>query len=210
MKTILLHPAYFPSIETMCHIVNADKIIWEVHDNYQKQTYRNRAYVAHSNGKLLLNIPVKHVSGKRQKTNEIQVENAVTWQKQHLKSIQTAYRTSPFFEYYEDDIIPLFTESVDNLMAHNLRIFEFLSEIIGFDVETGTSEKYEENPEQMQDLRVLVNAKQPTLFEAVRYTQVLEESHGFLPNLSILDLIFNEGPNALSHLEAHDLSYLPR
>lgn len=205
MKTILLHPAYFPSIETMCHMVNADKIIWEIHDNYQKQTYRNRTYIAHSNGKLLLNIPVKHISGKRQKTQEVQVENAVNWQKQHLKSMQTAYRTSPFFEFYEDDLLPLFTEPVTNLMDFNFKIFEFLTEIIGFTVETATTSKYEENPEDVDDLRRLVNAKRPTSFQSVPYTQVLEASHGFLPNLSILDLIFNEGPNTLTHLKAHAL-----
>lgn len=210
MNTILLHPTYFPSIETMCHIVNADKIVWEIHDNYQKQTYRNRTYIAHSNGKLLLNIPVKHISGIRQKTHGVQVETAVNWQKQHLKSIQTAYRTSPFFEFYEDDILPLFTEPVTNLMNFNFKIFEFLTEIIGFKAEASTTLKYEENPEDVHDLRRLVNAKRPTPFEAVPYTQVLEASHGFLPNLSILDLIFNEGPNTLTHLKAHDLSYFTK
>lgn len=105
MKTILLHPSYFPSIEQMAHIAQSEKVIWEVEDNYQKQTYRNRAYIAHSNGKLLLNIPIKHnKNGVRQQTKDVRMENDFPWQDHHWKSLQSAYRTSPFFEYYEDDL----------------------------------------------------------------------------------------------------------
>ena len=113
---ILLHPTYFPSIVQMVAMAQADKIVFEVEDNYQKQTYRNRAYIAHSNGKLTLNVPIKHSkNGGRQKTKEVHVENSFPWQSQHWKSLQTAYRTSPFFEFYEDDLAPLFQEPVGQI-----------------------------------------------------------------------------------------------
>lgn len=202
MKTILLHPAYFPSIEQMAQIAHAEKVVWEVEDNYQKQTYRNRAYIAHSNGKLLLNIPIKHSKdGIRQKTKAIKVENDFPWQEHHWKSLQSAYRTSPFFEYYEDDLEHLFLEPTEYLMAHNLKIFEVLCDLIGMEIDSSKSSSFEREPE-IKDLRFLINAKRKSEFTTEPYTQVLEANHGFLPNLSVLDLLFNEGPNTLNYLES--------
>ncbi|QQX76603.1 MULTISPECIES: WbqC family protein [Aequorivita] len=206
MKTILLHPSYFPSIEQMAAVAQAEKVVFEVEDNYQKQTYRNRTFIAHSNGKLLLNIPIKHTkTGKRQKTKDVIVENDFPWQEQHWKSLQSAYRTSPFFEYYEDDLEPLFTETVGNLMEHNLKIFDLLCELLGIEVEVTKTNSFEKNP-GVTDLRILVNAKRNSAFQPENYIQVHEANHEFLPNLSVLDLLFNEGPNALSYLEKQQLN----
>ena len=131
MKTILIHPTYFPSIVQMAAIVQAKNIVFEVSGNYQKQSYRSRAYVAHSNGKLLLSIPVKHSEdGKKLKTKEVQVENAFPWQIQHWKSLESAYRTSPYFEYYEDDLKPLFFNKVTSLLEFNLKVFDFICELL--------------------------------------------------------------------------------
>ncbi|AFL81963.1 WbqC-like protein [Aequorivita sublithincola DSM 14238] len=202
MKTILLHPSYFPSIEQMAAVAQADKVVFEVEDNYQKQTYRNRTFIAHSNGKLLLNIPIKHnKKGIRKKTKNVMVENDFPWQEHHWKSLQSAYRTSPFFEYYEDDLEHFFKEPIGNLIEFNLKIFEALCEMIGIEIEFSKTLSYETNPE-ITDLRFLINAKRTSDFKAEIYTQVHEANHPFLPNLSVLDLLFNEGPNALSYLEA--------
>lgn len=206
MKNILLHPAYFPSIETMAYIAQADKVIWETEDNYQKQTYRNRAYIAHSNGALLLNIPILHKKGKRQKTRDVLTVQDFSWQKQHLKSLQTAYRTSPFFEYYEDDLLELFTQQATNLMDHNFRIFEILCDLIGLETEISKTTSYKKDTNFM-DFRFLVDAKRENQFQNQPYTQVLEEHHGFLPNLSILDLLFNEGTNTLNYLQNQELPW---
>ncbi len=199
MKTILIHPSYFPSIEQMAAVAQAESVVFEVEDNYQKQTYRNRAYIAHSNGKLLLNIPIKH-TGKRRKTKEVMVENDFPWQEQHWKSLQSAYRTSPFFEYYEDDLEPLFVEPVKKLMDHNLSIFNLLCELLGLEIEIATTAFYTTNPEAT-DCRWMVDAKRKSSLQPDVYTQVHQANHSFLPNLSVLDLLFNEGPNALSYLE---------
>lgn len=207
MKTILLHPAYFPSIEQMAAIAQAEKVVFEVEDNYQKQTYRNRAYVAHSNGELLLNIPIKHdKTGNRQKMKNVMVENDFPWQELHWKSLQSAYRTSPFFEYFEDDLVLLFTEVVGSLMEHNLKITEVLFELIGIEIEISKTSSYEISPE-IQDLRFLINAKRKSNFQPEEYTQVHGANHPFLPNLSVLDLLFNEGPNTLTYLEASLLPF---
>ena len=198
---ILLHPTYFPSIAQMVAVVQADEVMFEVEDNYQKQTYRNRQYIAHANGKLALNVPVKHSKdGKRQKTKEVQAENNFPWQSQHWKSLQTAYRTSPFFEFYEDELHPLFERKVDRLMDHNLLIYENLCELIGLNSDYKISSEYMREPKQ-KDLRYLVNAKKEKEYPLEAYTQVLQSHHGFLSNLSVLDLLFNEGPNTLNYLE---------
>jgi hypothetical protein len=190
----------------MAAVAQAEKVFFEVEDNYQKQTYRTRMFIAHSNGKLLLNIPIKHnKTEKRQKTKEVMVENDFPWQEHHWRSLQSAYRTSPFFEFYEDDLEYLFTEPVENLMEHNLKLFEVLCELIGIEVEISKTTSFETTPE-ITDLRFLINAKIKSDFQAESYTQVHEANHPFLPNLSVLDLLFNEGPNALSYLEKFPLS----
>jgi hypothetical protein len=207
MNLVLLYPAYFPSIVQMVAVAKAEKIILEVEDNYQKQTYRNRTYIAHNNGELLLNIPIRHTkNGLRQKTKQVVVENAFPWQSHHWKSIQTAYRTSPFFEYYEDELEPFFKLPVNSLLDHNIQIFHMLCELIGISTEVSLTEDYIRKPD-CEDLRYLIEVKKARELQIKPYTQVLQAHHGFLPNLSILDLIFNEGPNTLNYLESQKIDF---
>lgn len=207
MKTILVHPAYFPSIKQMAAIAQAQKVRWEVCDNFQKQTYRNRMYIAHSNGKLLLSVPLKRSKGTgHQKTSEVLVENDFPWQSLHWKSLQSAYRSSPFFEFYEDDLKPFFFEPVRYMLSHNLRIFKILAELLGLEVKESKTTSYEKNPEII-DFRFLADAKRQVNFEPEPYIQVLEESHGFIPNLSVLDLLFNLGPDSLNYLQNQKLKF---
>ena len=207
MNSILIHPSYFPSILQMGAVSHAKNVVLEVHGNYQKQTYRNRTYIAHNNGKLLLNIPIKHnKEGIRQQMNSVIIENDFPWQSHHWKSIQTAYRTSPFFEYYEDDLQHLFTKPVSSLLELNIQIFNLLCDILGIEVAISKTQKYERLP-KILDLRSLIEVKSGINHKFEGYTQVLQEHHGFLPNLSALDLIFNEGPNALNYLEAQNITF---
>jgi len=207
MDSIIIHPTYFPSIVQMVAIVQSIKVIFEIEDNYQKQTYRNRTYIAHSNGKLLLNIPIKHHKSKlKQKTKDVIVENDFLWQRQHWRSLQNAYRTSPFFEYYEDDLAPLFTNKVENLLNFNFNCLKIICDLLPLEIEMAKTTSYNENTQE-KDLRYLVNAKTKNNFSLKPYTQVLEGLHGYLPNLSILDLLFNEGPNAISYLENQEINF---
>lgn len=205
--TILLHPTYFPSIAQMVAIAQSNKVVFEVEDNYQKQTYRNRAYIAHSNGKLSLNIPIKHSKiGERQKTKEVIVENSFPWQSQHWKSLQSAYQTSPFFEFYEDDLAPLFKTPVKHLLEFNLKIFDTLIELIGMETSYSITTEFVKNPKE-KDLRYLVIAKKEPDYPLAKYNQVLQGNQGFLPNLSVLDVLFNEGPNTLNYLEEQKIAF---
>ncbi|PVW14611.1 WbqC family protein [Marixanthomonas spongiae] len=206
MESILVHPTYFPSIAQMVAVAKAEKVVFEVSGNYQKQTYRTRAYIAHSNGKLLLNVPIKH-TGKRQKTKDVQVENEFPWQSQHWKSLQTAYRTSPFFEFYEDELYPLFKTPVSKLLDHNIRIFHVLCELLELEIPTEQTDEYFKKPEEVKNLRYLAKAKNEKQFQLSPYKQVFEANHGFLSNLSILDLLFNEGPNTLNYLQQQEIEF---
>ena len=207
MDSVLLHPSYFPSIAQMVAVSQCEELVFEAADNYQKQTYRNRAYIAHTNGKLLLNVPVKHSKdGTRQQRRMVEVDDSFPWQSQHWKSLQSAYRTSPFFEFYEDDLESLFTDPVSNLFDHNLNIFERICELIGLERTYVLTEEYFKQPDQL-DLRNLSLAKKGPEFNLEPYTQVLQAHHGFLPNLSVLDLIFNEGPSSLDYLERQTLRF---
>jgi hypothetical protein len=199
---ILIHPTYFPTIAHFVAIANAETVTFEAADNFQKQTFRNRMYVYGANGKLLLNIPVKHNKNK-QKTlyKNIEIENVEDWQKQHWRSIVSAYKSSPFFEYYEDDLKDLFTTPHTSLYNLNIELFNILCECIEIDIKIEFTTAFNTTTTET-DLRHLVNSKKETPIQLELYTQVFGDKYGYLNNLSILDLLFNEGPNTLNYLES--------
>ena len=110
---IVINPTYFPSIAQFVAITKADEVVFEMDDNFLKQTYRNRRYIYRANGKLGLNIPVIHSQKNRQKYKDVKIFNEDNWQSLHWKSLLSAYRTSPFFEYYEDELRTLFNAKAD-------------------------------------------------------------------------------------------------
>lgn len=206
---ILIYPSYFPPIATMVAIAKADKVTLEIQDNYQKQTYRNRAYIAHSNGKLLLNIPIRHSKNiQHQKTKDVAPENNFPWLTEHWKSIQIAYRTSPYFEFYEDDLAPLFKSPVLKLQDFNIKILETIAELIGLEAQILSSNVFDKHT-QLLDMRHLANCKKESSYNFDTYHQVFETNHGYIENLSILDLLFNEGPNTLNYLQSQTLERSP-
>ncbi|QKX05990.1 hypothetical protein HN014_14090 [Aquimarina sp. TRL1] len=194
---------YFGTIAQYSAIAQAKEIIFENEDNFQKQTYRNRMHVYGANGKLLLSIPTKHNKDiGRKKYKDILIENDFAWQKNHWKSLESAYRTSPFFEFYEDDIAPLFHTKKDFLLDFNYECIDVITDCLQLDYAYTKSTSFlAEDTADTIDLRSLVNAKKETSFQQAPYTQVFNEKHGFIPNLCILDLLFTEGPNALHYLE---------
>ena len=185
-------------------MVQADSITLEMEDNFQKQTNRNRMYIYSPNGIQMLNIPVKHSKENHQKTKDVKIEDAFDWQKQHFKSLEAAYRTSPFFEYFEDDLAPIFQKKHTFLMDLNLEALDIVANCLGFDLKYKKTEEYFHETTDFSDFRHLANGKKDTLqFEP--YTQVFEEKHGYLNNLSILDLLFNEGRYAVEYLKKQAL-----
>lgn len=202
---IIIHPTYFPNIASFVALAKAEQITFEVDDNFLKQTYRNRCYIYGANGKLALNVPVIHTQKNRQKYQDVKIFNETNWQDLHWKSLLSAYRTSPFFEYYEDDIKPLFNSKAHYILDFNLKCFEVVSDCLQLDLQPSKSEIYQKQPENIIDFRALVNAKKEMTQQFDSYTQVFSDKHGFVPNLSILDLLFNEGPNAVNYLESQTI-----
>ncbi len=207
---LLLHPTYFPSIRTFAGLVQ-NEVLWEVEDNYQKQTYRNRCYICTDQGKHILSIPIKHVGGDqgRQKYKYVQLENEYHWQRQHWRTLQTAYRTSPFFEYYEDEIAPLFELKYKFLLDFNFKTIAAICKCLQFEMPTLQSRNYEiDLPLNILDTRFLVRCKNEQEYEQQAYVQVFGDRHGFIRNTSVLDLLFNEGTNALSYLKNINPSFI--
>ena len=195
---ILIHPNYFPNIYQFIQIIKAKNILFEVSDNYQKQTFRNRTYIYGANGKLGLFIPVIHSHKNRELFKDVKISYESNWMDLHLKSLQSAYRSSPYFEYFEDDFIKLYSEKEKFLVDFNIKCIKLISNLLDLDLDYKISSEYVEKTNDIIDLRDLSNARKQKTIETPKYIQVFESKHGYLNNLSIIDLIFSEGPNSVS------------
>lgn len=199
MQSLFL-PTYFPSISHFVALVQADEIAFEVHDHFQKQTNRNRTYIYSPNGMQLLNIPIKHSKERHQVARDVKIEWAFDWQKQHFKSLEAAYRTSPFFEYFEDNLAPVFEQKPTFLLDLNFHALEIVYRCLGLTLSYTPTEEYFHERTDVLDCRSLANGKKDSsVFES--YPQVFADKHGFISNLSILDLLCNEGRFALDYLK---------
>ncbi len=202
---ILIYPTYFPSITQFATIVQADTITFEVEDTFQKQTNRNRLYIYSPNGIQLLNVPIKHSRSKHQRTKDVLIENDFAWQKQHFKSLEAAYRSSPYFEFFEDGLIPIFQKKQKFLMDLNFESMEFVSKSLRFDLKYSKTVEYFKDDDDFSDYRPLANGKKDNnIIEP--YKQVFDDREGFLNNLSVLDLLFNEGRYAPEYLRKQQIN----
>ena len=199
---ILLHPTYFPNIATCISMIHANTIVFETQDNYQKQTYRNRMSIYGANGKLSLTIPVVYSQKNRQLYKDIKIANTDDWQSNHWKTLLSAYSTSPFFEFYQDELAPLFSQKEDHLLDFNIKCLDVIKECLQWDFSHETTPFFKKEYLDIQDLRSLVKARKEKAIKQEPYTQVFSNKFGFINNLSILDLLFNEGPNALNYLQS--------
>ena len=198
----LIYPSYFPSIANYVVFTQNQNICFEIQDNYQKQTCRNRCYIYGANGKLGLHIPVHYTQNNRQKTQEILIDNNSAWKSVHWKSIESAYKTSPFFEFYQDELKPLFKKTDNLLLPFVWECFETINRCIEFELHYKTSKIFNKNT-AVNDFRQLINPQKNVLTKSNHYIQVFQAKHHFIPNLSILDLLFNIGPETLSFLKNH-------
>lgn len=200
---LLLQPTFFaPIVQYAAMACDAD-VVFERCDNFQKQTYRNRCYIYGANGKQLLTVPVhRSENGGRQKTSEIKIDNSFSWKRNLIKSLESSYRSSPYFEFYEDDILEIFQKNYRYLMDLNLYAHQVLSENLQLEESISFTDSYKLNIEDgIKDLRGLAVAKGEPNYDLSKYTQVFDSKHGFISNLSILDLLFNEGPNSMGYLQ---------
>lgn len=202
MKPVLLHPTYFPQPGVLACLLQRE-VVWEVWDNFQKQTFRNRCYICTDRGRLMLNIPIRHVGGTtgRQRYREVEPDNSYPWQRQHWRTLETAYRSAPFFEYYEAELRPLFETAPQSLLEWNLESTRLLCDLLGIPFPEQVSGDFQESPTGVTDGRHLVLAKGSPDPNQPPYHQVFEDRHGFIPGVSTLDLLFNEGPAALDYIQ---------
>ena len=195
----LFCPAYLPNIEYFAWMLQQKKVFFCEETNYQKQTYRNRSEIYGANGKLNLTIPIRHThSGKKPLDGQVQIAYDMDWQKQHWKSICTAYRSSPYFEYYEIYFTPHYGIQTTTLFEFNLNLIKLVMELLEapFIYEIRSME-----PNRFESKDELLNTKLRSGLKFKNYTQVFSSKFGFLSNLSIIDLLFNLGPNSSSYLK---------
>ena len=191
---IIIHPTYFPNIFSFKTIINSTNILFEVNDHYVKQTLRNRTSIHAANGKLNLSVPVKFSSTKKEKYKDIRICYDSNWQKIHLKSIEIAYKNSPFYDFFEDYFINFYNKKEKFLVDLNCSSIRLIFEILEKELSYNFTNKYLEKYIDLRDYRSLLIGK--NINEQINfknYTQVFQEKNGFIENLSSIDLIFNKG-----------------
>ena len=206
-QAILVELQYFPPIQYLSKFLQYEKVCIEQHENYLKRSYRNRCHIAMANGLQRLSVPLRKGKNEQQSIRGVRISYEENWQKIHWASIISAYNNAPFFEHYEHYFQPFFTNKFEFLFDFNLEILETILKIVGLKEEIDLTNTFEkETSPSILDFRNQINPRQPDgkgdpSFTAAKYSQVFEEKNGFIPNLSILDLIFCTGPQAVDILE---------
>jgi len=202
--TLLIESQYFPNISFYKTLINYDILLIERYEHYQKVSFRNRCYIAGPNGSILLSVPLARGKNQRTVMRDVRISNDEKWQALHWKTLVSAYRRSPWFEYYEDELGRLFTKEVTYLLDWNLMCLEWANKIIGITIPVTFTDEYHKIYEAGKDITDARDTMQPSPKEVdedtVRYTQVFQERTGFLPDMSILDLIFCEGKRSIELL----------
>ena len=208
MNAVLLSTTYFGPIQWYQKLYRADEAWIEQHEHFVKQTYRSRCIIATTQGTQALSIPIEHPTSNVQcstfnvqRIKDIRISDHGNWRHLHWNALQSAYGESPFFEYYEDDLRPFFEKRWTFLFDFNEAIREKLCELLDISPVVRFTEKYVSD--YASDYREAINPKHPAPdpdFQPRRYYQVYEAKHGFLPNLSIVDLLFNMGPESVFYL----------
>lgn len=194
----VLPVCYLPPVDYFV-AMSENPVMFEVHEHFIKQTYRNRCSIYGANGKLNLVIPVQH-TGERAKMKDIRIANEIPWKKIHWRSIESAYRTSSYFEFYEPVFAPYYHKQYEFLLDFNLALLKEILKILQMDMIINTSDSYQTEYTGMKDSRNYFSPKNEKHSTEVRpYPQVFSDKYGFIPNLSIVDLIFNAGPGAKSY-----------
>ena len=194
-SAILLSTAYLPPVSWIREAINAEKVMIEAYETYPKQTYRNRCRIMTANGVLPLSIPVSKVHGRNTKTRDIELFYDEAWQRLHWRSIDAAYSNSPFYLYYKDEFEKFYQKKYRFLLDLNQELLFTIFNILGKTPDIGLTTTYLHEPEDITDFRNSISPKISVDEKQFnRYRQVFEERFGFQADLSIIDLIFNEGP----------------
>lgn len=202
---VILPLSYLPSIDQYCYMVQKESVLFELQETYPKQTCRNRTFIYTANGILRLSIPVIKTEGNSTRTFEVMLDNKTPWNLIHWKAISSAYNNSPYFLYYKDDFWKLFQHPEGLLIDFNLRLINLIHKLLKINPFFEFTTNYEKEYTDITDKRIC--SKDINLYDhrLNAYTQVFSDRFPFIPNLSILDLLFSEGPYALNYLKEAEL-----
>ena len=200
MKSILL-PTYFPSL-LFWKIILKNNFFWMKNSYYKKQTLRNRMFIHGANGKLMLSIPIRH-SGINQKRfyDDVSIDSSSDWKKNHFKSIKIAYQSSPYFEFYEEDLKNFYQVETSNLYNFNLKSVELVLKWFEMGTNNRTIDFNIETYKQSKNIKEIDN-REIKKKSNIKYIQTFEDKNGFIDGLSILDMIFNCGPKTKDYIKA--------
>ena len=203
MKIPLLTTAYLAPVEYYTKLYASPHVHIEQMDHYAKQTYRNRCVIAAPDGPLALTIPTVKPDTEKCLTRDVRISDHGNWRHLHWNALESAYNHTPYFAYYKDDFRPFYTQKYEFLMDFNEALMQLVCELLGLDTTWERTTCYHPEAEADEaDLRDCIHPKRDWRtedpdFRAVPYYQVFQEQLGFLPNLSIADLLFNMGPESV-------------
>jgi len=202
---MLLSSAYFPPIQYFSKLLAHQKITLEACENYQRRSYRNRCLISAANGIIALSVPILKGKSENQAIRDVKISYETNWQRVHSRSIMSAYQHSPFYEFFIDELMFVWEKREEFLYDLNLRILEVIIELSGLsNIQISHSEKYIDIPDNLPDWRKIIHprkgAEDDKQFRVVPYQQSFSDRYGFQPNLSILDTLFQLGPEIPTYL----------
>ena len=201
-NTAILPLFYLPPVGYFSLIQQfGNDFLIEKHEHLAKQTYRNRASIYSPNGKLDLTVPLVKGSKTHKKMKDVRISYDFNWQRLHWLSLETCYRSSAYFEYYEDELSRFYQNRFEFLFDYNMELMEWLLQKLKLKIALVTTTSYEDQIAPELDFRGMMNPKKNgDIVNSKPYYQVFEDRHQFLNNLSIVDLLFNQGPQAKLYL----------
>jgi len=195
---LLLTACYLPPISYFHTIQKyAMPIVIEQYEHFQKQSFRSRASIATANGIQDLIVPIIHAKKDLVPIKDTRISYEFDWQRLHWLSLQAAYRSSAYFEYYEDDFAQFYTQKHEFLLDYNIKQLELMLKMFKIKRDISFTEEYFREVPEALDFRNVIHPKKASLLEEPKpYYQVFEQKNGFIPNLSAIDVLFNQGPQA--------------
>jgi hypothetical protein len=206
-NAILLESQYLAPVQYYAKLVQYPKVYIEKHEHFIKSSYRNRCYLASPDGPLRLSVPLKHGKSNERKTiTEVKIFHGNNWRHKHWQSLCSIYRTTPYFEFYEDRFEPFYEKEYEYLFDFNEDLLEFILSLLDIEVDIEYTKSFEKDPpDDIRDFRSGIlphtdKGKPDPDFTPPRYKQIFEDRTGFLPNMSIVDLLYNKGPDTIQYL----------